>query len=60
VINNLRARMGESQSGLTELKFKASAIPELADLVDSGKINSKIAQDVFIEMFGPRANRPEP
>src|SRR6266446_5904277 len=55
VINNLRARMGESQSGLTELKFKPSAIPELADLVDSAKINSKIAQDVFIEMFSSGA-----
>ncbi len=51
VINNLRARMGESQIGLTELKFKPSAIPELVDLVDSAKISSKIAQDVFTEMF---------
>src|SRR6266404_5977843 len=51
VINNLRARMTESQSALAELKFKPSAIPELVDLVDSAKINSKIAQDVFIEMF---------
>jgi len=51
VINNLRARMTESQSALAELKFKPSAIPELVDLVDSGKISSRIAQDVFIEMF---------
>jgi aspartyl-tRNA(Asn)/glutamyl-tRNA(Gln) amidotransferase subunit B len=51
VINNLRARMTESQSALAELMFKPSAIPELVDLVDSGKISSKIAQDVFIEMF---------
>src|SRR6266704_6459950 len=51
VINNLRARMTESQSALAELKFKQSAILELVDLVDSAKISSKMAQDVFFEMF---------
>jgi aspartyl-tRNA(Asn)/glutamyl-tRNA(Gln) amidotransferase subunit B len=33
------------------LKFKPEAIGELVVLVDSGKISSKIAQDVFAEMF---------
>ena len=33
------------------LKFKPEAILELVALVDSGKISSKIAQDVFAEMF---------
>jgi aspartyl-tRNA(Asn)/glutamyl-tRNA(Gln) amidotransferase subunit B len=51
VINNLRAKLTESNGGLPQLKFSPSAIPELVDLVDNGKISSKIAQDVFAEMF---------
>jgi len=51
VINNLRAKMTESQTALTDLKLKPSSISDLIGLVDSGKISSKIAQDVFAEMF---------
>src|SRR5437660_5832085 len=51
VINNLRAKMAESSLGLSELKFLPSGIPELVELIDRGKISSKIAQDVFGEMF---------
>jgi len=51
VINNLRARLTESQTALADLKFKPEAISELITLVDNGKISSKIAQDVFAEMF---------
>src|ERR1700722_1359232 len=51
VINNLRAKITETQTPLEEVKIKPSHIPELAALVDSGKISSKIAQDVFAEMF---------
>ena len=51
IINNLRAKLAESQAALEELKFKPAAILELVALVDSGKISSKIAQDVFAEMF---------
>ena len=51
VINNLRAKMAESQTTLQEVKFKPNSILELIDLVDSGKISSRIAQDVFAEMF---------
>jgi aspartyl-tRNA(Asn)/glutamyl-tRNA(Gln) amidotransferase subunit B len=36
---------------LEELRFKPGAINELVELVDSGKISSKIAQLVFTEMF---------
>ncbi|MBI4325918.1 MAG: Asp-tRNA(Asn)/Glu-tRNA(Gln) amidotransferase subunit GatB, partial [Chloroflexi bacterium] len=52
VINNLRAKTTESQTTLSELKFKPDSILELIALVDSGKISSRIAQDVFAEMFG--------
>src|SRR5262249_28331391 len=59
VINNLRAKLGEANQGLSELKLAPSAIGELVELVDSGKISSKIAQDVFTEAFetghAPRA-----
>jgi aspartyl-tRNA(Asn)/glutamyl-tRNA(Gln) amidotransferase subunit B len=51
VINNLRAQLSESQTSLDQLKFSPESIIELIGLVDSGKISSKIAQEVFGEMF---------
>ena len=51
VINNLRAKMTESHKTLEELKFKPAAITELIELVDGGKISTRIAQEVFAEMF---------
>ena len=51
ILNNLRAKMTESGLTLSSLKFPGSYIIELVNLVDSGKISSKIAQEVFSEMF---------
>jgi aspartyl-tRNA(Asn)/glutamyl-tRNA(Gln) amidotransferase subunit B len=51
IINNLRAKITETQTLLADTKVKPSAIPELVALVDGGKISSKIAQEVFAEMF---------
>ena len=51
VINNLRAKLAETGTALGDLKFKPESLLELVALVDSGKISSKIAQDVFAEMF---------
>jgi aspartyl-tRNA(Asn)/glutamyl-tRNA(Gln) amidotransferase subunit B len=51
IINNLRARLSESVTTLDQLKFKPPAIPELVELVDSGRISTRIAQEVFQEMF---------
>jgi aspartyl-tRNA(Asn)/glutamyl-tRNA(Gln) amidotransferase subunit B len=51
VINNLRAKLTETGLTLAELKFAPGAINELVDLVDTGKISSKIAQEVFGDMF---------
>jgi aspartyl-tRNA(Asn)/glutamyl-tRNA(Gln) amidotransferase subunit B len=51
VINNLRAKLAEAQTSLADLKFKPVCILELIELVDSGKISTRIAQDVFAEMF---------
>ncbi|HEY5910773.1 MAG TPA: Asp-tRNA(Asn)/Glu-tRNA(Gln) amidotransferase subunit GatB [Verrucomicrobiae bacterium] len=51
VINNLRAKMAEAQTGLSQLKFAPAAIPELVELVESGRISNKIAQEVFAETF---------
>src|SRR3954453_13824086 len=45
VINNLRAKLTESQTTLAELKFKPESILELIELVDTGKISPKMAQD---------------
>ena len=57
------AREADRSAGTTlaELKFLRPAFNELIELVDSGKISSKIAQEVFAEMFAdrrmPRTNR---
>jgi aspartyl-tRNA(Asn)/glutamyl-tRNA(Gln) amidotransferase subunit B len=51
VINNLRAKMAEAQCTFVQLKFKPTSISELVELVESGKISSRIAQEVFAEMF---------
>jgi aspartyl-tRNA(Asn)/glutamyl-tRNA(Gln) amidotransferase subunit B len=62
VINNLRAKLAEAheqslqtgQAGslsFAQLKFRPEAILELVALVDSGKISTKIAQDVFADVF---------
>ncbi len=51
IINNLRERLSESHIRLDQLKFKPAAILELIELVDSGRISTKIAQEVFPEMF---------
>ncbi|HTG43687.1 MAG TPA: Asp-tRNA(Asn)/Glu-tRNA(Gln) amidotransferase subunit GatB [Verrucomicrobiae bacterium] len=51
VINNLRAKLTESGASLRDLKFSTAAIPELIALVDSGQISTRIAQEVFTEMF---------
>jgi aspartyl-tRNA(Asn)/glutamyl-tRNA(Gln) amidotransferase subunit B len=51
LINNLRAMLAESQTSLQAVKFKPEAILELIGLVDTGKLSTKMAQDVFVEMF---------
>ena len=51
VINNLRARLAETQTCLGDLKFRPVQLLELIALTENGKISSKIAQDVFNEMF---------
>jgi aspartyl-tRNA(Asn)/glutamyl-tRNA(Gln) amidotransferase subunit B len=51
VINNLRALMAEHQMGLAALKFAPESLLELLGLLEAGKINGKIAQDVLLDMF---------
>jgi aspartyl-tRNA(Asn)/glutamyl-tRNA(Gln) amidotransferase subunit B len=51
VINNLRAKLGETGTTLHDVKFKPEALIELVALVDSKKISSAIAQQVFADMF---------
>jgi len=51
VINNLRAKLAETQTTLADLKFKPEHILELIALVDGKKISSSIAQQVFADMF---------
>src|SRR6266481_4535661 len=51
VINNLRAKLTETQTRLDQVKIKAADIQQLVALVEGGKISSKIAQEVFSDMF---------
>jgi aspartyl-tRNA(Asn)/glutamyl-tRNA(Gln) amidotransferase subunit B len=51
VINNLRAKLAETETALAEIKFKPEHILELVELVESKTVSSKIAQEVFAEMF---------
>src|SRR5262249_61912861 len=47
VINNLRAKMSESQTSLAELKFKPAGLIELVGLVENKTISGSAAQQVF-------------
>src|SRR5215218_8715400 len=51
IINNLRAKITETGTAIEAVKIQPHDINELVALVESGKINSKIAQEVFAEMF---------
>lgn len=51
VINNLRAKLAEAGAGLGDLRFTPEHLVELVGLVEAGKINSRVAQDVFSEMY---------
>ncbi len=51
IINNLRAKLAESDTDLADVRFDPQGINKLIAIVESGKISSKIAQDVFSEIF---------
>ena len=51
VINNLQARVSESGIAVGEVRIQPAQVRDLVGLVEAGAINSKIAQDVFAEMF---------
>ena len=51
IINNLRAKMTETNTAIESVKIQPHDVNELVALVESGKISSRIAQDVFAEMF---------
>ena len=51
VINNLQAKLVETETSVADLKFPVVAIGEFIGLVEGGQISSKIAQEVFAEMF---------
>jgi aspartyl-tRNA(Asn)/glutamyl-tRNA(Gln) amidotransferase subunit B len=51
VINNLRSKLAECAMNLGEVRFPPEGILELVELVDGGRISSKMAQEVFGEMF---------
>jgi aspartyl-tRNA(Asn)/glutamyl-tRNA(Gln) amidotransferase subunit B len=51
VINNLQAKLGETGTSLDAVKFPPESLRQLVELLETGKISSKIAQEVFAAMF---------
>jgi len=51
VINNLRGKLAETGTPLAQIKFAPAAILELVELVESGKLSHRIAQEVFAQTF---------
>ncbi|HNQ88342.1 MAG TPA: Asp-tRNA(Asn)/Glu-tRNA(Gln) amidotransferase subunit GatB [Verrucomicrobiota bacterium] len=50
IINNLRAHLAQHASTLADLKFPPDAWLELVALIQSGRLSSRLAQEVFAEM----------
>lgn len=55
VINNLSAHLAGQDTTLASLKFGPGDLRELVSLVESGRISSKIAQEVLVEMVATGA-----
>ena len=55
VINTLAARLAETGEEISALKLTPATVRELVELVDSGKISGKIAQEVFAECYASGA-----
>ena len=51
VTNDLLRDLAEAKLAIGQSPVKPPHIAELVELVDSGKISSKIAKDVFVEIF---------
>jgi aspartyl-tRNA(Asn)/glutamyl-tRNA(Gln) amidotransferase subunit B len=51
IINDLLRDLAEAKKTFAECPIRPEHVAELVALQDSGKISSKIAKDVFIEMF---------
>ena len=56
VINNLQGKLSLSGTGVADLKFQPTELRALVELIESGRISSKIAQEVFLEMFATGAS----
>jgi aspartyl-tRNA(Asn)/glutamyl-tRNA(Gln) amidotransferase subunit B len=55
IINHLAARLRETGLDVAALKFPPAAMRELAEMVDAGRINSRMAQEVLSEMVATGA-----
>ena len=51
VINSLSAQLAATGTTLADLRFTPGHLRELVELVDSGKISVRIAQEVFTDLF---------
>lgn len=51
IINNLAALLNQTGTSIEAVPFPPRAIADLVALIDGGRISSRIAQEVFAEMF---------
>jgi aspartyl-tRNA(Asn)/glutamyl-tRNA(Gln) amidotransferase subunit B len=51
VINGLSAQLAATGTTLADLRFPPGHLRELVELVESGKISTRIAQEVFTDLF---------
>jgi aspartyl-tRNA(Asn)/glutamyl-tRNA(Gln) amidotransferase subunit B len=51
ILTDLMREMNKNNIELKDVKIKAEHYKELEELINSGKISTKIAKDIFIDMF---------
>ena len=59
MVNDLLRELGAAEKSLAESPIAPSALAQLVDLTDSGKISSNQAKEVFSEMFRTGRGAPE-
>ena len=51
IVNDLLRELGEASKSIDQSPVQSSSLAALVELTDAGKINSKQAKEVFLEMF---------
>ena len=51
ILNDLQSALAAAEQKISDCRIRPEALDELVSLIDSGKISSKQAKEVFAEMF---------